>query len=402
MYYGDEAIALNKIGGSKSLLLLQMLLLSRRSGISKNELMDQLYGWNEKAASANSNKNLNNLIYRLKRQMVSCGLPDSEYIEIREGMCRFKPDFPVVLDTEIFEETVETAKKVRGGAERTALFCRAEEIYNGELLPANMSETWFFQKSRHFKELYVLTVREQDKIFKEKKDYLNRIALYLKASALYPFDNWQVQLIRCYLEAYQYEEALKVYNDTAELYAREMSIAPTEEMQECFETLELLDENHMKNPRDINGWCDMDRAFQGRKNDIEKLLFEKNPIKGAYYCTYPSFVDYCRLMVRSKERSGISAILMFLTLSQKKKIPKRMNLPEQMQILKSAIGDSLRAGDAYTRYGNRHFILMLSKTELECCSAVFRRIEDAYARNYGKGDLWYYADLTQELKSSAL
>ena len=93
---------------------------------------------------------------------------------------------------------------------------------------------------------------------------------------------------------------------------------------------------------------------------------------------------------------------MFLTLSQKKKIPKRMNLPEQMQILKSAIGDSLRAGDAYTRYGNRHFILMLLKTELECCSAVFRRIEDAYARNYGKGDLWYYADLTQELKSSAL
>ena len=401
MYYGDEAIALNKIGGSKSLRLLQILLLSRRSGISKNELMDYLYGWNEKAAAVNRNKNLNNLIYRLKGQLISCGLPDSEYIKIREGMCWFKPEFPVVLDTEVFEETVETVKKMRGGAERFAFLRMDEERYSGELLPTNLSETWFFQKSRRFKELYVLTIQELEKIFKEKKDYQNRINLYIKASAIYPFDNWQVQLIRCYLEIYQYEEALKVYNDTSELYAREMSIAPTEEMQECFETLELLDENHTRNPRDIGGWRDLDRAFQGRKNDIERLLFEERHIKGAYYCTYPSFVDYCRLIVRSKERSEISAILMFLTLSQKKKISKTMNLSEQMQILKSAIGDSLRTGDAYTRYGNRHFILMLTKTELKYCSTIFRRIEESYARNYGKGDLWYYADMTQELKDSS-
>ena len=42
-------------------------------------------------------------------------------------------------------------------------------------------------------------------------------------------------------------------------------------------------------------------------------------MKGAYYCTYPSFVDYCRLIVRAKERNEFPAVLMFLTLSQKKK-----------------------------------------------------------------------------------
>ena len=42
--------------------LLQILLLSLKSGISKNELIDNLYGWNEKADMANRNKNLNNLI----------------------------------------------------------------------------------------------------------------------------------------------------------------------------------------------------------------------------------------------------------------------------------------------------------------------------------------------------
>ena len=35
MYYGDEAITLKKIGISKSVRLLQMLLLSLKTGISK-------------------------------------------------------------------------------------------------------------------------------------------------------------------------------------------------------------------------------------------------------------------------------------------------------------------------------------------------------------------------------
>ena len=71
-----------------------------------------------------------------------------------------------------------------------------------------------------------------------------------------------------------------------------------------------------------------------------------------------------------------------------------------MQILKSAISDSLRKGDAYTRYGNRHFILMLVKAGKESCSAIFRRIEAAYTGRAGKGELWYLADMTRELRKS--
>ena len=52
MYYGDEALALNKTGGSKSIRLLQMLLLSLPGGIPKGELLDSLYGWNEKIGRA--------------------------------------------------------------------------------------------------------------------------------------------------------------------------------------------------------------------------------------------------------------------------------------------------------------------------------------------------------------
>lgn len=401
--YGGEAVVFNKAGTSKSIRLLQMLLLSLPGGMSKSEILDNLYGWNEKTDSANRNKNLNNLIYRLKGQLVSGGLPEKEYVEIREGRCFFKTEFPIELDVKELEETIGKAKSLQG-EERIRLLQKANEMYRGELLPASLSEAWFFQKRKYYKELYLWTIRELEQEFLKTNDYKNRMLLYSRAAAIYPFENWQTRLMRCNLEVYHYDEALEIYRETAELYAREMGSAPTAEMQECFETLELMDENHKRDTGDINSWKDMDKAFIGRKSNIRRAIFEEPGVRGAYYCTYPSFVDYCRMVVRAKERSEFSAVLMFLTLSQKKKNvgQKSMDLSRQMQILKSAIGDSLRLGDAYTRYGNRHFILMLAKAELESCDAIFQRIEAAYQKKSGKGELWYYADLTQELSESAL
>lgn len=170
MYYGEEAIALNKIGKSKSLRLLQMLLLSRPGGISKSELMDNLYGWTQKTTMANGNKNLNNLIYRLKGQLSSCGLPQEEYVEIREGMCYFKTEIPIKLDTLEFEKTIQSAKD-REGVKRLQLLREANEQYHGELLPGNLSDTWFYYRSRYYKELYTWVLGELEQIFLEQKDY---------------------------------------------------------------------------------------------------------------------------------------------------------------------------------------------------------------------------------------
>lgn len=396
MRYGNETVVMNKAGSSKSLRLLQMLLLSMPEGLSKSEIMDNLYGWNEKTDTANRNKNLNNLIYRLKGQLAAGGLPEEDYVEIQEGICRFKSGIPLKMDVLEFEKTIELAKKEKG-SKKSSLLWKANEIYCGELLPANLSEMWFFQKSRYFKELYIWSVGELERELQKNKDYKNRLLLYARAAAIYPFENWQLRQMRCNLELYRYDEALNIYNETMELYAREMDgTAPAEEMQECFEELKLMDENHRRNTDDAESWRNMDKVFRGKRDDIMRALLAEDNIKRAYYCTYPSFVDYCHLVVRAKERNRFSAVLMFLTLSQKR-AQKSMNLPEQMELLKEVLGGCLRVGDAYTRYGNRHFILMLVNTEMEYCGTIFRRVETAYTKRAGKGDLWYYADMTQEL-----
>jgi len=409
IYYGDEAVKLNKMGSSKSVRLLQMLLLSYPGGIPKNELIDNLYSWNEsRTDTANRNRNLNNLIYRLKGQITACGLPEEEYVELNEGKCFLKISMPLETDTQTFEKAVEKAKNYsRGGydseTERIDMLRSANDLYSGELLPANQSETWFYHKSNYYKSLYVYTIEELEKAYIKSNDYKNRLALYAKAASIYPFDNWQTQLIKCNLEIYRYEEAIDIYNSTMELYARELGTPPTAEMQECFEKLELKDENH-KRSGDLGSWKNMDRVFMGRKNDIKKAIFGQEIVKGAYYCTYPSFVDYCRLVARAKGRNHFEAVLMFLTLSKReiKSGQKQMNLQDEMVLLKEMLSRSLRVGDAYTRYGNRHFILMLVNIEKEYCSPVFSRIESAYVKSGGKGELWYYADMTQELHEAQL
>lgn len=242
------------------------------------------------------------------------------------------------------------------------------------------------------------TIAELEKIYFQKKDTARRLGLYSKAALIYPYENWQIKQISCSLEMYRHEEALKIYQDTMELYAREIGSEPPKELFQCFEQMEPAWESHRNNMETPYGWKKLDKVFLAKRDILHKALMPEDKPSGAYYCTYPSFVDYCHLVTRVTERNETDAVLMFLTLSRngKNTFRKEINLKEEMDKLKEAIGKSLRIGDAYTRYGNRHFILMLMGTTMEFCGAIFQRIEKAYQLT-GKEELWYYADMTQKL-----
>ena len=405
MRYGEDHILFHKTGNAKSVRLLQMLLLSGEQGIAKSEIMDFLYGWSEGTDAGNRNKNLNNLCYRLKGQLAASGLPEEEYVVIQDGVCRWKSSFKIELDAAYFETLVHKAEGSRG-RERAALFLQANQSYYGELLPMNQSDMWFYEKSESFKRLYIETIRELEQAFKSNHDYQNLLKLYTRASAIYPFENWQTEQIRCCLEMYRYEEAINIYNRTMELYAREMGNPPMEEMQKCFEDLELFERKHKRSDQawHITSQYYMEACGGGRGGGgIIGTIFEKGNITGAYYCTYPSFVDYCRLLLRARERHDLKPVLMFLTLGQQGKRRGQDNRIYQMELLKDAIGSSLRKGDAYTRYGSRHYILLLTKINKESCSIIFQRIESAYNKVPGsRGELWYHVTMTQELEKTML
>lgn len=65
--YGKKVVSLNRVRSSESVRLLQMLLLSGPDGISKSELIDNLYTWSGGMDGVDYNNNLNVLIHRLKK-----------------------------------------------------------------------------------------------------------------------------------------------------------------------------------------------------------------------------------------------------------------------------------------------------------------------------------------------
>lgn len=400
MTYGDMPVSLKKISSAKSVRLLQMLLLSGENGISKNELMDSLYGWSGSSDGANRNRNLNNLIYRLKGQLAAAGMPEDEYVVIREGICYWKSRMRLELDTQNFQKLVDQARQA-GGEERLRLYLLANESYFGDLLPAHASEMWFYEKSNFFKELYVETIRELDAMYHSRNDQKSLLSVYERAASVYPFDNWQIGQIRCYLELYRFDEARAVYERTMELYAKELEHPSIEEMQRCFEQFD--DKNGGMRNRGAGGdrgIQTIDQAFQEQKEQIARDIFDQNSQIGTFYCSYPSFVDYCRLVARNMGRYDFTSVMMFLTLTQEERgTGGRDTLGRQMEILKHAIRSSLRSGDAFTRYGSCHYILMLIHLEKEDCSGIFSRIESAYNRVSGsRGELWYQAFMTWELE----
>lgn len=88
------------------------------------------------------------------------------------------------------------------------------------------------------------------------------------------FDNWQVWEIDSLISMSRYKEGLEVYRNTEKRLMDELGIAPSPQLVERFRFMG-------------------ERASQaaGAIEDIKYRLMEKENVAGAYYCSYPSFVD---------------------------------------------------------------------------------------------------------------
>ena len=81
--YGGTPILCGRNTITKAVKLMLILLYNGEEGITRNRLLEDLYGREELADAAN---NLRVTSHRLKKLLVEAGLPDHEYIVIRGGV----------------------------------------------------------------------------------------------------------------------------------------------------------------------------------------------------------------------------------------------------------------------------------------------------------------------------
>ena len=120
----------------------------------------------------------------------------------------------------------------------------------------------------------------------------------------------------------------------------------------------------------------------------------------AYYCSYPCFADVYHIFSQNMERTGQPICLMLCTLVdyEGKVIQNSEKRKARSEYLKQAIGQSLRRGDAYTRYSCSQYLILLVGISQEDCVMIYRRIHRKFRELAGpRAEFSYYVTSLEEL-----
>lgn len=300
IFWQGEELQIGQKQTTKAMRMLQVLLHAGPAGISREQLLEDLFGYDAEGDIAN---NLSVTVHSLRKLLKGSRLPEENYIYTKGGRYWFSSSFPLEVDALIFQELIGKAKG-RPQEERLEMLKRACRTYGGHFLPALIGEEWATVAGAYYQNLYTECMEAPCRLMTERKEHEELCGLCCRAAAIYPFDEWQIWQMECLFALKRFKEARELYEKTQELYMDELDAGPTRRLTDFFQK--------------------MSSEFQMESQDLEGIqmqLSENDKAPGAYYCPYPSFVDTYRTMVRVMERSGQSVYLMLcMILDERKKM----------------------------------------------------------------------------------
>lgn len=366
IYKGNE-IVLGRKSTLKFIQMLQLVWLHTANGIRKDRLIDALYSWSD---VTDANNSVNNLLHQVRKNMAAAGVPRGEYIILSEGIYSVDPQFPVKTDVQTFEETADRGLSLTDEAEKEDCLRSALELYQGEMLPAISTEIWVIEKNLQLKRIFEACMEWLTQYYWKTEDYESLEAIYERAVRIYPDDTWQIGQIDVLLEKGESKKAFRIYKKMVKEYSERMGLPPTPEMLACYNRIN-------QTPRDLPG------SIEEIQRDLEERI--EQTFGRAYCCSYQSFVDLCHVVRRSMERQGNSVYLMLCTLVdyEGKNIRNKKKLQERSLILEEVIAGCLRASDAFTRYNQSQYLILLVGINWENCDLVYRRIKSRLQERIG-------------------
>ena len=360
--YEKKPLSFGKNSATKVIKLLQILFYHKESGITREKLLEDLYGREELTDAAN---NLRVTVHRLKKVLTNAGLPEGDYISIKKSVYKWESPVEVKVDALEMERLISEAENTEDEKLKIRMLEDACRMYVGDFLANNSGDEWVIVEAVRYKKLYSKALHQVCEWKIAHEEYDDVLNLCSVASELYPFDEWQAYKIDCFIAMNRYKDAMKEYEETAHMLGEELGISPSVHMLQQFE---LLSGRVQNRPQEIS--------------NIKSGLQEEEYESGAFFCSVPGFRDAYRVMCRCMERSGQSVFLLVCTLTDNKGRPlgsgERLDLMSQG--LHDAIKSSLRRSDSFTKYNPAQYLVMLVGTNEEDCQIVINRIR----KNFGK------------------
>lgn len=357
MEYDQVQIFSERQNYPKFIQLFLLLVLYQETGIQKDILLENMYGQKE---GKNSNNNLNNMLSRLRKQLQELGLPEDDIV-IRNGLCWYNSSSQLKVDVQELEELIEKAEDPQTQAEeRKACLMEAVELYQGEFLPGTFSglslKPWVIRERMRCKQLYETALAELGQIFIQDENFKECYNIYSHAAKLYPLEWFQEKQIECLTAMNQDQKAFQIYQDTVQIYRNQLGLPPSEENMRRLQEME-------------------DKLF-GYSKSLERIredLQEEQREPGAYFCSYPSFIDCSCLFMRN----GKKAFFLMCTLADGEEMTEEAR-EKKAGYLYQSIQECLRQEDIYTRYSKWQYLALLMGTDTGNAYQITCRIDQRY------------------------
>lgn len=370
LFCDGEEIQLSKNVRTKSMQLLMLLIRAGSRGLSRDRLIADLETGVE--GRENQMNNLRHQVYELRRMLGKVSqLPEERYIILSDGSYYFSESGEIACDTDQIDSCWKRIRDGTEGEERTQLLIQICQSYEGEFMPELLGEEWATVENAGYRTIYFQCMQELCQILKEQGQYGQLLKLCAAASRIYPYDAWQEVQIECLLALGRRQEALRLYERTAAAFYKELGFSPFEKKRE----LRQLGRGRRRAAAEI-----LDEA--------KRKMGEEGKKAGAYRCSYPSFQDCFRLLLRLGERAEMPAVLLLCTLMDSE------STADELQLFEQVIKFSIRNGDIYTVYNPCQILVLL----LQADPASGREVAGRICRTWEnvKGDIRTRMEITWE------
>lgn len=374
--YNGKSLFERKIGETQFTSLVQLLIHERENGVSREQMETELFADRE---VENVHHALQSVIYNAKKRLRKAGLPDINYIEIKNGIVYWTKEIEVWEDASEFERLYKEVENEKDTDARIMYLEQMFKIYSGEFLTTRQSVMWVAAEARRYEAMFQECVKEAAAIYRSRQEYMQLESLGKYAAAMEPFAEWESLNMEAMVALGRYEEATNLYADTAERYFKERGVKLSKK---------LLDSLNQLGNQVIHSYEVLDNIQESLK---EQGCAER---KGAYLCSYPMFRGIYQQLVRMLERSGQSIYIMLCTIVDSKGMPMKegAQLESLSKRLEQAICTAVRSSDVVNHYSKGQYLVLLINTTREDCEIIQKRINQKFLTERQRTGVRYYVN----------
>jgi DNA-binding SARP family transcriptional activator len=336
--------------------LLEYLVAFHNKDVSQNTLIDLL--WSDEKSDDPFNS-LKTLLHRARVLLDGLGYPSTKIILHKHDNYSWNNTLPFDIDTEIFEDLCKKASQTGlSDGQRQPIYEEAIELYKGEFLPKNNSDTWAVSLASHYQSEYTRIVYDYCDLLGKQGAYDRVVDICNKAIGFDPYDeHLHYLLIDALYRAGQQKKSIQQYQSVISMFYDKFGLSPSKELTDLYQEI-------VKKENDTE--VDL--------NIIQNDLKEKNAERSAYKCEYSVFQNLYRIEARAAARSGLSVFLCLITLQSTARKDAVSHQTKAMNRMSNTIASTLRSGDVFARYSINQFIIMLPSTSYENCTMIGERI----------------------------